>query len=115
MSLKYYFCDSCNIPSDTSICPNCFMPARELNPEEECIECGNPLGECTCANERDEYRCSRCGRDVRDCTCPPLKCPVCGSSDLVEDDYSGDWYCPDCGEFFSLHQAEEAAKEDDEL
>ena len=49
---KYYFCDSCNIPSDTSICPNCFMPARELNPEEECIECGMPLGECTCANEQ---------------------------------------------------------------
>lgn len=80
---KYYFCDNCNIPSDTSICPNCFMPARELDPETECIECGMPLGECTCANEQDdEYTCSRYGRDYI--------CPVCGSRDLVEDDYSGD-------------------------
>lgn len=79
--LRYFFCDRCKLPSNSPECPNCFQPARELNIEHDCIECGHKLGECTCAHELPN-------------------CPKCGSSHVIEDSYFDCLYYEDCGEYF---------------
>lgn len=80
--LEYYFCDHCKLPSNSPECPNCFQPARKLDQEHECIECGHKLGECTCVYELPN-------------------CPKCGGSHVHEDGYYDCLYCEDCGEYFN--------------
>lgn len=101
VDLRYFFCDRCKMPTNSEECPNCFIKTRELDIERECIECGNKLGECTCA---DEYKCKRCGKDIRNCTCPPLKCPYCGSENVEENGYFDCMQCEDCGEYFGYQE-----------
>lgn len=52
--LEYFFCDRCKMACNSPECPNCFIQARKLNIDEECIECGHRLGECTCNGEPND-------------------------------------------------------------
>ena len=78
--LRYFFCDRCKLPSNSPECPNCFQPARELNIEHDCIECGNPLGECTCSKT--------------------VYCPRCHSPNVFENGHFGCLECEDCHHLF---------------
>ena len=78
--LRYFFCDRCKLPSNSPECPNCFQPARELNIEHDCIECGNPLGECTCSKT--------------------VYCPHCHSPTVFENGHFGCLECEDCHHLF---------------
>ena len=78
--LRYFFCDRCKLPSNSPECPNCFQPARELNIEHDCIECGNPLGKCTCSKV--------------------VYCPRCHSPNVSENGHFGCLECEDCHHLF---------------
>lgn len=48
---RYFYCDNCETTVYETICPNCFLPAREVDINYDCIECGRPYGECVCTKE----------------------------------------------------------------
>lgn len=89
MEQNIYFCDYCNETifdphlnrdDGCNYCPNCFNAVRKLT-ENDCIECGKPLGSCVCV--KDNY------------------CTHCGSENMSFDDIRGEFYCHDCKKYNS--------------
>lgn len=83
---QYYYCDNCKTWSNTETCQNCFMPARLLDPGHDCIECGQPFEECTCAKE---VTCDVVDEDY------PETCQNCGGHNV--NNFDGYLQCEDCG------------------
>lgn len=76
---KFYYCFNCEQTCETEHCPIC-GEVTHMCSDDECIECGRPLGECICTKE-------------------DLICPYCGSHFCSIDEIRGLLYCGSCGRY----------------